>query len=33
MSHPKEKGPPGEGGLKLRGRQQEESPRKDNGSL
>jgi hypothetical protein len=28
-----EKGPPGEGGPKLRGRQQEESPGKDNGSL
>jgi len=33
MSHPKEKDPPGEGGPKLRGRQQEESPGKDNESL
>ena len=33
MTDPKEKGPPGEGGPKLRGRQQEESPGKDNGSL
>jgi hypothetical protein len=33
MTDPQEKGPPGEGGPKLRGRQQEESPGKDNGSL
>ena len=33
MTLPKEKDPPGEGGPKLRGRQQEESPGKDKRSL